>query len=68
MRTQNLIFVCGRLNSSHFAGVTTRYFGRKEEREALGKRDQVLEKFLEVTWGAPKATMDTPWNGPEAIE
>lgn len=44
-----------------FAGVTTRYFGRKEEREAVGRRDPVLEKFLQKTWGKPNATMDTPW-------
>jgi hypothetical protein len=43
-----------------FAGVTTRYFGRKEERDAVGQRDPVLEKFLQKTWGKPKATMDTP--------
>ncbi len=44
-----------------FAGVTTRYFGREEEREAVGKRDSVLEDFLRKTWGKPNATMDTPW-------
>ncbi len=44
-----------------FAGVTTRYFGKKEEREAVGQRDPVLEKYLQKTWGKPKATMDTPW-------
>jgi len=44
-----------------FAGVTTRYFGRREERDAVGQRDPVLEEFLQKTWGKPKATMDTPW-------
>ena len=51
-----------------FAGVTTRYFGRKEEREAVGKRDPVLEDFLRDTWGKPNATMDTPGEKPKAIE
>ncbi|MCU0979351.1 MAG: hypothetical protein MUF25_09320 [Pirellulaceae bacterium] len=50
-----------------FAGVTTRYFGRKEEREAVGRRDPVLEEFLQKTWGLPNATMDTPWEGPQAM-
>jgi len=45
-----------------FAGVTTRYFGTKEEREAVGRRDPVLEQFLQKTWGKPRATMDTPWD------
>ena len=31
-----------------FAGVTTRYFGTKTEREALVERDPVLAKLLEV--------------------
>jgi len=44
-----------------FAGVTTRYFGRKEEREAVRRRDPVLATFLERTWGKPNATMDSPW-------
>jgi len=48
-----------------FAGVTTRYFGRKEEREAVGQRDPVLKKFLQKTWGKPNATMDTPWERPD---
>ena len=51
-----------------FAGVTTRYFGRKEEREAVGKRDPVLEEFLQKTWSKPNATLDTPWKGPRAIK
>jgi dipeptidyl-peptidase-4 len=48
-----------------FAGVTTRYFGRKEEREAVGRRDPVLEEFLQKTWGKPHATIDTPWERPD---
>jgi len=51
-----------------FAGVTTRYFGRREEREAVGKRDPVLKGFLQKTWGKPNATMDTAWERPKAIE
>ena len=43
-----------------FAGVTTRYFGTKTEREALVKRDPILAKLLLKIWGKPKATMDTP--------
>ena len=43
-----------------FAGVTTRYFGTKEQRDALAERDPVLAKLLEKIWGQPKATMDTP--------
>ncbi|MBL7134775.1 MAG: alpha/beta hydrolase [Phycisphaerae bacterium] len=49
-----------------FAGVTTRYFGRKKERDAMGQRDPILEKFLQKTWGKPKANMDTPWEGAKA--
>jgi len=49
-----------------FAGVTTRYFGTKKERDAVGKRDPILEKFLLKTWGRPKANMDTPWAGTKA--
>lgn len=48
-----------------FAGATTRYFGRRDEREAVGKRDPVLEKYLNKIWGSPKAVMDTPWEGGE---
>jgi hypothetical protein len=44
-----------------FAGVTTRYFGTKDQRDALVKRDPVLAKLLEKIWGQPKATMDTPY-------
>ena len=44
-----------------FAGVTTRYFGEKEERQAVGDRDPILKAYLEKTWGKPKANMDTPW-------
>ena len=43
-----------------FAGVTTRYFGTKVEREALVERDPVLAKELVKIWGKPKATIDTP--------
>ena len=43
-----------------FAGVTTRYFGTKAEREALVKRDPVLAKKLRKIWSKPKAYMDTP--------
>lgn len=42
-----------------FAGVTTRYFGKKEEREAVVKRDPVLAKELRKIWGQPRATIDT---------
>ena len=45
-----------------FSGVTTRYFGKKEEREAVGQRDPILEKLLIAIWGRPKANLDTPWN------
>jgi hypothetical protein len=51
-----------------FAGVTTRYFGRREEREAVGERDPALEEFLKKTWGEPNATVDVPWKGPKAIK
>ncbi|MBC8875773.1 MAG: hypothetical protein H8E44_40630 [Planctomycetes bacterium] len=44
--------------------MTTRYFGRKEEREAVGQRDPVLDEFLQKTSGKPNATMDTPWERP----
>ena len=43
-----------------FAGVTTRYFGTEEEREALVERDPVLAKELHEIWGKPKAYVDTP--------
>ena len=43
-----------------FAGVTTRYFGTKEERAALLERDPVLAKELEKIWGEPKATIESP--------
>jgi len=43
-----------------FAGVTTRYFGTKEEREAVGQRDPALEELLQKIWGMPRATIDTP--------
>jgi squalene-hopene/tetraprenyl-beta-curcumene cyclase len=43
-----------------FAGVTTRYFGTKEEREGLVQRDPILAELLCDVWGKPKATMDTP--------
>jgi hypothetical protein len=46
-----------------FAGVTTRYFGVKAEREALVERDPVLAKKLQKVWGKPKAFMDTPPGG-----
>ena len=49
-----------------FAGVTTRYFGTKEERDAVGRRDPILEKFLLKAWGKPEANMDTPWAGTKA--
>jgi hypothetical protein len=40
-----------------FAGLTTRYFGTKKEREALVERDPVLAKKLREVWGKPKAFM-----------
>jgi acetyl esterase/lipase len=43
-----------------FAGVTTRYFGTKAQRDALVERDPVLAKLLESIWGRPRATIDTP--------
>ncbi len=43
-----------------FAGVTTRYFGPKDQRQALIERDPVLAKKLRQIWGKPKAFMDTP--------
>jgi len=42
-----------------FAGVTTRYFGTKAERDALVQRDPVLAKKLREIWGKPKTTIDT---------
>ncbi len=44
-----------------FAGVTTRYFGTKQERDAVGQRDPILAKLLLRIWGKPKAHLDTPW-------
>jgi len=41
-----------------FAGVTTRYFGTKVEREALVERDPVLARELLKIWGKPRATID----------
>ena len=43
-----------------FAGVTTRYFGPKDQRQALVERDPILTKKLRQIWGKPKAFMDTP--------
>jgi len=43
-----------------FAGVTTRYHGTKEEREALVKRDPILAKLLLKIWGKPKGFIDSP--------
>ena len=51
-----------------FAGVTTRYFGTKEERKALEERDPILAKKLQKTWGKPKAYMDTPLDEATAEE
>ena len=48
-----------------FAGVTTRYFGTKAEREALVKRDPILARLLLKIWGKPKATIDTPPTKPK---
>jgi len=48
-----------------FAGATTRYFGRQEERDAVNRRDPILKQFLQKTWGKPNAHMDTTWEGPE---
>jgi len=42
-----------------FAGITTRYFGTKKEREALVERDPVLAKKMRKVWGKPKAFADT---------
>jgi len=46
-----------------FAGVTTRYFGTKQERDAVGQRDPILKKLLLKIWGKPRAVLDTPWQG-----
>ena len=43
-----------------FAGVTTRYHGTKEEREALVKRDPILAKLLLKIWGKPLGFIDSP--------
>ncbi|MDP6546997.1 MAG: hypothetical protein QGH60_23730, partial [Phycisphaerae bacterium] len=43
-----------------FAGVSTRYFGTKGEREALVERDPILLKKLQKVWGKPRAYMDSP--------
>ena len=59
-------WVVGADHKEFFAGVTTRYFGTKEERDAVGQRDPILEKFLLKTWGKPEANMDTPWAGKKA--
>ena len=40
--------------------MTTRYFGTKEEREALLERDPILAEELEKIWGKPGATIDSP--------
>ena len=42
-----------------FAGVTTRYFGTKAERNALVERDPLLAKELLKIWGAPKASINS---------
>jgi hypothetical protein len=49
-----------------FAGVTTRYFGPKDQREAVVERDPVLAEKLRQIWGKPKAFMDTPLPGDKA--
>jgi acetyl esterase/lipase len=59
-------WVVGADHKEFFAGVTTRYFGTKEERDAVGQRDPILERFLLKTWGKPEANMDTPWAGTKA--
>ena len=51
-----------------FAGVSTRYFGTKEEREALFERDPILLKKLQQVWGTPKAFMDTPLPTPDEVK
>ena len=43
-----------------FAGVTTRYFGTKTEREALVERDPIVAKLLLKIWGKPKSFIDSP--------
>mgnify|MGYP001397664179 FL=1 len=43
-----------------FAGVSTRYHGKKDEREALQQRDPVLWKKLQQVWGTPKSYADSP--------
>ena len=46
-------------SEAFFAGVTTRYFGTKEERVALVVRDPILAGVLVDIWGKPKATIDS---------
>ena len=43
-----------------FDGVSTRYHGKKQEREALAQRDPILWKKLQKVWGSPKSYMDSP--------
>ncbi len=43
-----------------FAGVSTRYFGTEEERDALAERDPVLLKKLQEVWGTPKGYIQVP--------
>ena len=44
--------------TEYFAGVTQRYFGNKEERENLKKRDPEIVKILKRLYGEPKAFQD----------
>lgn len=48
-----------------FAGVTTRYFGRKDERDAVVQRDPVLAKELRKIWGTPRKTIDNDGLSPK---
>jgi hypothetical protein len=48
-----------------FAGVSTRYFSTREERDALAERDPVLLKKLQEFWGTPKGYIQAPPNAAE---
>jgi hypothetical protein len=40
--------------------MATRYHGKKEEREAIVKRDPILAKYLLKLWGKPLGFIDSP--------
>ena len=60
-RPDVVALLCPVVKSNHkefFAGVTTRYFGTRTEREALVERDPELARELATIWGKPRATID----------